>query len=173
MQTRFNRRFLLLALLLALSCGIAVAQVTEFSAPVIGISDGDTIRVLHEGISKRIRLFGIDCPEMGQAFGSTAKKFTGDLAFGKTVKIRVRDIDRYHRIVAEITLPDGKMLNHELVKAGLAWWYRRYARSDSELHRLETEAKEGKRGLWADADPVPPWTWRKEKAAAHAVRSFQ
>jgi micrococcal nuclease len=173
MPSRFNRRLLPLALLLALSCGIAVAQVTEFSAPVIGISDGDTIRVLHEGVSKRIRLFGIDCPEMGQAFGNTAKKFTGDLAYGKTVKIRVRDIDRYHRIVAEIILPDGRMLNHEIVKSGLAWWYRKYARSDSELHRLETEAREAKRGLWADPDPVPPWTWRKEKTATHALGSLQ
>jgi micrococcal nuclease len=72
------------------------------------------------------------------------------------LKVQVRDIDRYHRMVAEITLPDGKVLNHELVRAGLAWWFRRYARSDSELHRLETEAR-GKARIMADADPVPPW----------------
>jgi micrococcal nuclease len=131
----------------------------------IGISDGDTIRVLHDGISKKIRLFEIDCPEMGQPFCARAKELTGDLAFGKTVNVRVRDIDRYHRIVAEITLPDGRMLNQELVRAGLAWWYRRYARSDAELQRLEIEARETKRGLWADPNPVPPWTWRKQKTA--------
>jgi micrococcal nuclease len=101
---------------------------------------------------------------MGQAFGTTAKKFTGDLAFGKTVNVRVRDIDRYHRMVAEITLPDGRMLNQGLVRAGLAWWYRKYAKSDAELHRLETEAREAKRELWADPNPVPPWEWRKAKA---------
>ena len=169
MRHRIQHRLLQVALLLALSCGAAVAQVAELSAPVIGISDGDTIRVLHEGVSKRIRLWGIDCPELGQPFGTTAKKFTGDLAFGKIVKIRVRDVDRYHRIVAEIVLPDGRMLNTELVKAGLAWWYRRYAKSDAELQRLETEAREAKRGLWADPNPVPPWEWRKQKAAARGV----
>jgi endonuclease YncB( thermonuclease family) len=80
---------------------------------------------------------------MGQAFGSTAKKFTGDLAFGKTVSVRVRDVDRYHRMVAEITLPDGRVLNHELVRAGLAWWYRKYARTHAELKRLETSVGYG------------------------------
>ena len=61
---------------------------------------------------------------MGQPFGARAKQFTGDLAFGKIVTIRVRDVDRYQRIVADIIVPDGKVLNHEIVKAGLAWWYR-------------------------------------------------
>ena len=137
----------------------------EVNAPVIGISDGDTIKVLQDGVSKRIRLWGIDCPEMKQAFGTRAKQFTGDLAFGKTVTLRVHDVDRYGRQVAEIILPDGRNLNHEIVRAGFAW-YRQYARHDTELERLEAEAKTAKRGLWADKDPMPPWEFRKRKARA-------
>jgi endonuclease YncB( thermonuclease family) len=76
------------------------------------------------GAAERIRRWGIDCPESKQPFGTRAKQFTGDLAFGQTVTVRVRDIDRYKRTVAEITLPDGRNLNQELVRAGLAWWYR-------------------------------------------------
>ena len=57
-------------------------------------------------------------------------------------------------------LPDGRVLNQELVKAGFAWWYRRYAPDDETLVQLEREAREAKRGLWADPDPLPPWEWR-------------
>lgn len=158
------RRSVRLALVAALACSALIAQKgTEFIAPVIGISDGDTIKVLQDSVSKRIRLWGIDCPEMKQAFGTRAKQFTGDLAFGKTVTLRVHDVDRYGRQVAEIILPDGRNLNHELVKAGYAWWYRQYAKHDTELERLELEAKGAKRGLWADKDPTPPWEFRKAK----------
>jgi endonuclease YncB( thermonuclease family) len=134
-------------------------------APVIGFSDGDTIRVLQDGVSKRIRLWGIDCPESNQAFGTRAKQFTGDLAFGKAVTIRVHDVDRYGRQVAEIILPDGRNLNHEIVRAGFAWWYWQYARRDGELEALEAEAKAAKRGLWVDKEPVAPWEWRNGSAA--------
>jgi endonuclease YncB( thermonuclease family) len=57
---------------------------------------------------------------MKQAFGTRAKQFTGDLAFGKTVTLRVHDVDRYGRQVAEIILPDGRNLNQEIVRAGFA-----------------------------------------------------
>jgi hypothetical protein len=80
----------------------------DFTGKVVGITDGDTIRVMHDDAAEKIRLWGIDCPESKQAFGTRAKQFTGDLAFGKVVNVRVRDTDRYHRTVAEIILPDGR-----------------------------------------------------------------
>ncbi len=137
------------------------AQAEQFTASVIGISDGDTIQILHQGASKRVRLWGIDCPEAGQPFGTKARQFTGALAFGKVVTLLVRDVDRYGRKVAEVTLPDGRKLNQEIVRAGFAWWYVKYARQDGELRRLEAEAKAGKRGLWADSNPMPPWEYRQ------------
>jgi micrococcal nuclease len=89
---------------------------------------------------------------MKQAFASRAKQFTGDLALGKAVTLRVHDVDCHGRQVAEIILPDGRNLNREIVAAGLAWWYRQYAKHDTELERLEAQAKTAKRGLWADID---------------------
>ena len=52
-------------------------------------------------------------------------------------------------------------VNHALVKDGWCWWYRKYAPGDTELERLEKDAREAKKGLWADPQPVPPWEWRK------------
>jgi len=69
--------------------------------------------------------------------------------------------NRYRRTIGEISLPDGRNLNQEIVKAGFAWWFRRYAPEDKELERLEAEAREAKRGLWVDPEPVPPWEFRK------------
>ena len=58
-------------------------------------------------------------------------------------------------------LPDGMNLNQELVKQGWCWWYRKYALGDMLLEGLEKEAREAKKGLWADPQSVPPWEWRK------------
>ena len=82
---------------------------------------------------------------------------------------------RYGRTVAVVILPDGRSLNAELVRAGLAWWYRRYAPDDETLERLEREAREARRGLWGDPEPIPPWEWRRgtrSGAAAGCHRSF-
>jgi endonuclease YncB( thermonuclease family) len=80
-------------------------------------------------------------PEAGQDFGSPAKQAASALAFGKDVTVRPVDVDRYGRTAAVVVLPDGRVLNHELHKAGMAWWYRRYAPGDATLARLEAEAR--------------------------------
>jgi micrococcal nuclease len=82
------------------------------------------------------------------------------LAFGEVVQVIVRDLDRYGRTVADIRLPDGRSLNHEVVRGGYAWWFRRYSR-DSRLAALESEARDARRGLCADAHPIVPWEWRE------------
>jgi endonuclease YncB( thermonuclease family) len=58
------------------------------------------------------------------SFGSRAKQAASELAFGKQVTIRPIDTDRYGRTVAEVILPDGRLMNREMVRRGMAWWYR-------------------------------------------------
>jgi endonuclease YncB( thermonuclease family) len=138
------------------------ASAADYSARVIGIADGDTITVLTaDKTQHRIRLHGIDAPEMGQDFGSRAKQAASSLAIGKTVTIRPRDTDRHGRTVAEVFLPDGRSLNREMVRQGLAWWFRRYAPRDADLAQIESEARAARIGLWSQPNPVPPWEWRK------------
>ena len=135
------------------------AFAVSFTGKVVKISDGDTIQVMHQGKAEKIRLAGIDCPESKQPFGQAAKKFVLEIAAQKTVTVYVETTDRYGRTVGEVILPDGRSLNRELVRAGYAWWYRKYS-SDATLGLLESEAQAARHGLWADSSPVPPWDWR-------------
>ena len=65
--------------------------------------------------------------------------------------------------MGEVILPDGRSLNHELVKAGLAWRYRQYPPEDETLKQLEQEARQAKRGLWVDPHAVAPWAGRGKR----------
>ena len=132
-------------------------------AKVIGISDGDTVKVLHEGKQIRIRLYGIDTPEKSQEFGNKAKQFTAERVFGKTVKVIPIDTDRYGRTVVLVQLlDDNGTLNEALVRYGYAWVYRKYFKADFCSAWLDHEqtAQASGRGLWADPDPIPPWQFR-------------
>jgi endonuclease YncB( thermonuclease family) len=132
------------------------ALAANFSGEVVGVTDGDTISVMKEGKAVKIRLYGIDCPEKRQDFGSKAKQAASDLVYGQTVQVIEYETDRYGRTIAEVVLPDGRSLNHELVRLGFAWWYRKYAPKDTVLGDIEAEARAAKRGLWVDAEAVPP-----------------
>ena len=132
---------------------------SEAEGRVVRVRDGDSIVVLRGGVGVEVRLDGIDCPELAQAFGRKAKNFTSGLAFGKSVRLSGKGKDRYGRELADVLLPDGRSLNRELVSAGFAWWYRKYS-SDRGLESLEQAARKARRGLWADSGPVPPWDFR-------------
>ncbi len=128
------------------------------------MKDGDTLKVLRDGTNDvTIRLSGIDCPEKRQAFGQRARQAASDLSFGKMVTVKEQGKDRYGRTLGEVMLPDGRSLNHELVRMGMAWWYEKYAPQDAELQKLEKQARTARVGLWADPAPVPPWVYRKQR----------
>lgn len=119
------------------------------SGEVVRVRDGDTIEIAREKKSKTvIRLYGIDCPEKKYPYFQEAKEFTSNAVLGKTVSVSVKDVDRYGRTVGEVSLPDGTNLSHELVRNGLARWYRKYAPKDERLELAELEAQNQKLGIW-------------------------
>lgn len=141
-----------------------------FPATVTKTDDGDTVYLLAdtETIAVKSRLHVTDCPEIShnskeidQPYGLKAAAFTKRRALGKKVMVQVIAIDtRWNRPVVEVTLPNGKLLNLELVKAGLAWCDPRY-KPTPQMVSAEEKAKTAQKGLWADPNPVPPWTWRQ------------
>ena len=129
---------------------------------VVGISDGDTLTarcgVPGSFQEVKVRLAEIDAPEKKQPFGERSRQSLAYLCFQKAAQIRPSSKDRYGRTVARVTC-DGQDANAAQVRAGMAWVYTQYL-TDPGLARLEREARGARRGLWADAQPVPPWEWR-------------
>ena len=156
----FRAAFLILFLFNAIAFS---SDTSTFRAKVIGVLDGDTIEVLKDKVPVSIRLYGIDCPEHDQDFGTRARRFTSDKVFGKTVEVVPVEKDQYHRLVAKIYI-DGKYLNQMIVAEGLAWWYKRYARDDIDLRKAENYARAAKMGLWSHPGPIPPWKFSLEFA---------
>ena len=124
-----------------------------FVGQCLAVIDGDTIYVSRDGITIRILVEGIDCPEKNQPFAEEAKAFTLNLITGKTVTIVEKEKDSYGRTVARVFV-DGRDRSMELLKAGLAAHFKQY-NSDWLLAALEEQAKADKVGMWASANAVP------------------
>lgn len=147
-----------IAFLIALCPAVCLAEQT---CKVVGVSDGDTITALCAGNAQlKVRLAEIDAPEKKQPFGMRSKQALSDLCFGKQAEIVPQTKDRYGRTVARVRC-DGQDASEQLVRSGMAWVYDRYV-TDRSLYPLQDNARTTRRGLWADAAPVPPWEWRKK-----------
>ena len=135
---------------------------------VVRIADGDTVTLLDgTNIQHRLRLQGIDAPESHQAFGEQSKQSLSKMIFDKNVTAACDKTDQYGREVCKI-LFDDKDINLEQVKAGMAWHYKEYEREQSNADRVtyahaEEEARNARRGLWADANPIEPSEFRRDE----------
>ncbi len=145
------------------------SQVTwgeTLTGKVVGLSEGDTLSVLiGENDFRLIRLAEVDCPGKGQDFNEEAKRFVENLCLGKEVTIEVTGTDANGKTLGEVTLEGKVNLNRELLRQGIAW-YAPKETPDSTLVDLEAKAREAHIGLWGQADPVAPWTFRGEEPPA-------
>ena len=152
---------LLLILLANSSCFVFTSQTNFVSGQVIKVIDGDTYDLLlKDKTTIRVRMDGIDAPESGMPYAKKATQYLGDLCKNQTIKIVKNNVDRYGRTISYSYLKDGRELSREMLKAGYAWHYKEY-NSDPELATLEEKARQAKRGLWKDKNPMAPWEIRK------------
>lgn len=144
------------------------ASVRTVEGRVVAVADGDTLTVLDANNRQtRVRLQGIDAPERRQAFGQASKRNLSDLVFNRQVVVEYEKTDKYGRTLGKV-LADGRDVNLEQIKLGLAWHYKNYQDEQTpEDRRLyadaEAEARVAKRGMWADQNPTPPWDFRRGK----------
>jgi len=176
----------LLAVFLVLFFSVAHGQ--ELLGRVVGVTDGDTLTVLDtRNVQHEIRLAAIDspetschqrrpsqyaeqCVEKGQAFGKAAKKSLSDLAYGRDVMVVLQPGDSYGRKIGIVWVGpiDTSLMQ---VTRGHAWHYKQYAKryqSAADLAQYsnaEQVARNQRLGLWADAAPIEPWVYRREKRA--------
>jgi endonuclease YncB( thermonuclease family) len=162
-----------LALLCALLLCLVTAHAEVLQGRVISVSDGDTVDVLDsQRITHRVRLSGIDAPELGQGFSQRSKQHLAGLVYDRAVEVEWNKRDRYGRIVGKV-LVAGMDACREMVAAGFAWHYKAYEFEQSLDDRAsystaENNARQGGLGLWHESNPVPPWeyrAWRRTNAA--------
>lgn len=128
-----------------------------FPVKVVKISDGDTITVLNGKEQTKVRLYGIDAPELKQPYGKKSKQFLANLIAGEVVEVEENGKDRYKRTIGTIYL-NGADINAQMVENGYAWAYRKFSKKYTPQ---ESKAKKQGLGLWRDKEPIPPWEWRR------------
>ena len=123
------------------------------------MADGDTITVLREREQVKVRLVEIDAPEKARAFGNKSTQALSDMVHGTDVLVVEQRTDKYRRTLSRIYL-DGLDVDAEQMRQCMAWVYDRYV-TDRALYAIQNGTKAAKHGLWADADLMPPWKWRR------------
>jgi hypothetical protein len=110
---------------------------------------------------------------LAQPFGKEARQFVAGLVLNKDVSVEGIGVDGYKRTLGVVMLGDGRVLNRELVSAGLAWFYDQHPNVDPSLPGLMVAARAGKKGLWADATPLAPWDFRGDILKDKAVTTVK
>lgn len=147
----------------------------EFSGKVIRVIDGDTVKLLTGSNElRRVRLAFIDSPEIGQAYGQSARKNLVRLIEGQTVRIKLKNNDQYGRAVAQVCL-NQQDINLIQIQDGYAWHYQYYAKkkqSPEDFYRYaqaEQVASKMHLGLWKEKHPTPPWRYRASRKQASST----
>jgi endonuclease YncB( thermonuclease family) len=158
-----------ISIFLSLLCGVvffapAFAYPSSWSGKVISVNTDDTLVVLKHGKGCKVKLYGIDTPEKGQAFGKEAIRFIKNRVSGKSVKVVQLTIDRKGRVIG-VVYTGVRSLNEELIRRGLAWLVRNECRKPfcHDWRALENLARKKRTGLWTDKNPVPPETFRRKQ----------
>ncbi len=151
-------RAFLLACFLALQMPVAFA---EWAGVVEEVVSGDTLKVNYEGGLYYVRLYGVEAPKLSQPYGMMAKEATSNLVLGRSVDV--------HRVYADgnvdvaiVYVHDQYSVQAYLAGAGLAWVHNAACQEDIcvRWQSMETQARDAEHGLWASANPIPPWNWK-------------
>lgn len=155
-----------LILFMLLSAAATADQTISVRATVLRVIDGDTVVLSDERArTYTLRLAAIDAPERKQHFGAEARAALADLQ-DQSVTVELQQRDRYRRHIGRLWLGQQD-IGLRQIKQGWAWHYTRYAVSQTVSARnsyttTEQEAREHKRGLWHDSNPMPPWEFRQK-----------
>lgn len=142
----------------------------EFAGKVSYVSDGDTLWVQPDlgGPPRKLRIDGIDAPEICQPGGATSREVLVKRALHQRVQVSVRRYDTYGRGLARISL-DGNDLGAQMVRSGQAWSYR-WRHNPGPYAAQEAVARQSRRGLFANDVAEVPRDFRKRHGSCYDVR---
>ena len=135
---------------------------------VTKVHDGDSLhaRPLSQPHVRplKVRLYGIDAPEIAQNNGKQAQQWLSSKLLNQEVHLQIKETDKYGRSVAKVFLKEEE-INLSLLQEGWAWYYASYAPREKAYQRAEEKAREQHKALWKEKNPTPPWQYRREKKA--------
>ncbi|MCE2723590.1 MAG: thermonuclease family protein [bacterium] len=137
---------------------VLASVATALSCTIYSVHDGDTVSADCGGMRIKVRMVGIDAPELKQKYGRTSRQALADHVFQKKVTLQTQGRDKYGRALGEVFL-NGESVNAWMVKGGHAWVYA--AKPRREWFPLQESAKAAETGLWRDPRPVAPWIFRR------------
>jgi len=158
---------LILALPTLVGCTTGSISTDVLSGKIIRVHDGDSVHILPaSGKRVVVRLAGIDAPEIDQQFGIPSRDHLRAMVMNRQVDAHCHKQDKYQREVCTI-FRDGDDVNLQMVRAGLAWHFKRYQDEQTRRERriygaAENTARNKKVGLWA-RDALAPWEFRARK----------
>ncbi|MBI5639654.1 MAG: thermonuclease family protein [Nitrospirae bacterium] len=143
---------------------------TDDLVSVRSVNDGDTITIILNNRDERIRLIGIDAPEMGQRpWGKRAKEHLEQLIASSSWAVMLEyDVDRrdkYGRVLAYIRAKDRKLVNEQMLRDGYALLYTfpPNVKHVDILSKAQSEARDRKLGIWGKAGlKERPRNYRKQ-----------
>ena len=145
---------------------IAIPDGETVTGRCVGVHDGDSITLLLDTPDgkrqAKIRLDGIDAPELGQPFSRVSRAGLAEMVFERDCAVESRGADKYGRTIGRVSV-DGADVNAAMLDSGLAWHFKKYD-SRPEMAAREDAARQARIGLWEGRDPIPPWDWRKMPA---------
>jgi micrococcal nuclease len=132
-----------------------------YEARVTRVSDGDTLWVkpLAGGSHRKLRLDGVDAPEICQDGGTAAQSALSRRVLERTVEVRERRRDDYGRALVRLT-HEGEDVAGWLVREGWAWSYQ-WRHSDGPFANEEVQARRARRGIFAGPEPEEPRLFRR------------
>lgn len=135
---------------------------------VIRVHDGDTFtcRELDGHRTTQIRLAEIDAPELKQNFGEASGGMLRSYLMGQYVTVVPTGDEDRGRVIAHVLIDDVS-INALMVKNGGAWVYTQYQR-DASLSRYQSFAQQHGLGLWASANPIAPWSYRRQAESGYS-----
>lgn len=151
--------------LVLLFLSFPAAGAHAWTAEVLSVGDGDSFVARRGGRSQRIRLYGIDSPELEQVHGRSSRQLARMWLQGQTVEVEPIYRDNYGRTVALVWLGE-RLINAELVRSGAAWVSPKFCQSRrvcDTMAEMQQRARQGRLGLWRDAHPEPPWVWKRRQ----------
>lgn len=144
---------------------VSAASAAGLEGKVVGVKSGDRLEILENGKVISVKVRGIACPARTERFGKTARKAAAEMALMNDVSVDIVGAESDGSFLADVRLADGRSLAAELLQTGMAWWDAQGAAGSKDLARIEKEARESFRGLWAAPGDEADTDWRKEVLA--------